>query len=186
MLFLLSARTKVQTVASPRRSPYSWVTLTFHCSKQEVLLWGSYRIAFLGLVFFLISKQMCMVQSCKTKKNKLLNQFSEWISPESKLCHVSHWFLFMLFFFLTLLLKKIYLFEAYIVPGKTFWTNFYLKEFLPPAPHKWGHFPQNRKRKTKRERERERKRAKYLNVEFLLVSRSTWIPTLYQKHTLSG
>lgn len=36
-------------------------------------------------------------------------------------------------FSLTLLLKKIYLIAAYIAPGKTFKTNFYLNEFLPPT-----------------------------------------------------
>lgn len=39
-----------------------------------------------------------MFQTCKNKKNRLLNEFSKWISPESELCHVPYQSFYICYF----------------------------------------------------------------------------------------
>jgi hypothetical protein len=51
--------------------------LYFHPRKQEILLWGNYRVTLWVLVFSLILRQIHVGQSCKNKKNTLVNEFSE-------------------------------------------------------------------------------------------------------------
>lgn len=130
MIFLLSARTKVQTVVSPWWCPFSWAILTCHPSRQ----WGSYRIALLGLVFSWISDHVNLFQFCKNKKNRLLNEFSEWVSPESKLCHMLHWFFFFYCILFDIAFEENLLNWSLYCPRRNFLSNFLFKQ-VPSPPH---------------------------------------------------